>query len=166
VFSDYLEAEEARAGVAAGRLFMGRLRQNPRSTRVAYVTPEATAGLGLPLGLGMDIMIEGPKDRNRALEGDVVVVQLHPPKLWVGNKRRDGGGNGNNGNRNGDRNGNAKPMPTPTLEGAMAGACVNERVHVHFIIACIYLTTPAHPQTTPTPTPEQTWPWGPTPRRR
>jgi len=40
------------------------------------------------LSLQVDILIEGPKDRNRALEGDVVVVEVFPVHKW-GLKRRE-----------------------------------------------------------------------------
>lgn len=107
MFSDHLSVEEARADIAAGLLFEGRLRLNPRNSRVAYVTPEAMPGVGLPLGVGMDIMIEGPKDRNRALEGDVVAVRLHEDVgLWGGNNghnRRRSSSSGGGGGRNGGR---------------------------------------------------------------
>jgi exoribonuclease R len=36
----------------------------------------------------VDILIEGPKDRNRALEGDVVVVEVFPVHKW-GLRRRE-----------------------------------------------------------------------------
>ena len=36
----------------------------------------------------VDILIDGPKDRNRALEGDVVVVEVWPLSEW-GIKRRE-----------------------------------------------------------------------------
>ena len=107
--------------MAAGVLFQGRLRQNPRSTRVAYVSPEVTPGLGLPLGVGMDVMLEGPKDRNRALEGDVVVVRLHPPELWGGNNNNNR--NSNNGRQGGQQQRKQQaPAAAAVVEEALAGA--------------------------------------------
>ncbi|EWM20249.1 hypothetical protein Naga_100363g1 [Nannochloropsis gaditana] len=69
-------------GWVGGRLFKGRLRLNPRNPKAAYVTPEGNNPFQV------DILIEGPKDRNRALEGDVVVVEVFPVHKW-GLKRRE-----------------------------------------------------------------------------
>ncbi|KAG8286940.1 DIS3-like exonuclease 2 [Homalodisca vitripennis] len=51
----------------------GPIRINPRCYKEAYIPSE---------GDEKDIMIEGLKDRNRALEGDEVVVLINPPDAW------------------------------------------------------------------------------------
>lgn len=49
------------------------LRINPHNRNEAYVTVE---------GLNEDVYIDGYIDRNRALEGDAVVVELKDKGLW------------------------------------------------------------------------------------
>lgn len=53
--------------LAAGKLVVGILRVNKRNRSDAYISTEV---------LDADIYICGSKDRNRALEGDIVAVEL------------------------------------------------------------------------------------------
>ncbi|CAM9325019.1 unnamed protein product [Chrysoparadoxa australica] len=73
VFEPHLSEEAAMQGLAAGLLFEGILRIHSHQT--AFVS---THGGTLPC----DIFVDGSKERNRALDGDTVVVQLHPEEDW------------------------------------------------------------------------------------
>ncbi|POY69979.1 hypothetical protein BMF94_7023 [Rhodotorula taiwanensis] len=67
LFAPYLPQASIPPLLAAGQLVVGTLRVNKRNRSDAYVANEA---------LDTDIYICGSKDRNRALEGDVVAVEL------------------------------------------------------------------------------------------
>ncbi|KAI8085938.1 uncharacterized protein B0P05DRAFT_466383 [Gilbertella persicaria] len=66
-FERYLDPKIYTKMVEKGELHEGILRVNRRSRTDAYVTCE---------NLGGDIFINGQHDRNRALDGDTVIVQL------------------------------------------------------------------------------------------
>lgn len=68
LFAPYLPQSSIPELIADGRLVIGTLRVNKKNRSDAYVS---TDGL-----LDADIFICGSKDRNRALEGDVVAVEL------------------------------------------------------------------------------------------
>lgn len=53
----------------------GNVRINPKFFKEAYV--------GMP-GNEADLLIDGVQDRNRALEGDLVVVKINPMDKWRG----------------------------------------------------------------------------------
>ena len=53
--------------LAAGKLVVGILRVNKRNRSDAYITTDT---------LDSDVFICGSKDRNRALEGDIVAIEL------------------------------------------------------------------------------------------
>ncbi|KAL2624039.1 hypothetical protein R1flu_008284 [Riccia fluitans] len=72
-FAEHLSAEDAVEAIEAGRAFRGVLRVNPHCRTEAYVTLE---------GVPMDILIDGLSAQNRAMEGDVVVVQLNSFSVW------------------------------------------------------------------------------------
>lgn len=67
LFAPYLPQASIPPLLAAGQLVVGTLRVNKRNRSDAYVASDA---------LDADIYICGSKDRNRALEGDVVAVEL------------------------------------------------------------------------------------------
>ena len=67
------------AGLQAGRFTAGRLAVNKHfSATEAFVTG----------GAGGDILVSGSGDRNRAVDGDRVVVELRPKAEWVGRQAR------------------------------------------------------------------------------
>ncbi|KAL6067842.1 DIS3-like exonuclease 2 [Balamuthia mandrillaris] len=66
-FEQHLSPEEVEKGLADGSLHKGLLRVNPHRTRLAYVTAE---------GFERDILLEGIHARNRAFDGDTVVVRI------------------------------------------------------------------------------------------
>lgn len=67
-FDPHISAEKMEAGLKDNVYFEGVLRINPKQFQHAYVSSSNKSE--------QDILIDGIKNRNRALEGDIVVVQL------------------------------------------------------------------------------------------
>lgn len=67
LFAPYLPHASLPPLLTAGKLVVGTLRINKRNRSDAYVSNDV---------LDADIYICGSKDRNRALEGDLVAVEL------------------------------------------------------------------------------------------
>uniref|UniRef100_A0A1D1YDW5 DIS3-like exonuclease 2 n=1 Tax=Anthurium amnicola TaxID=1678845 RepID=A0A1D1YDW5_9ARAE len=81
LFAPYLPQVSLPPLLKSGELVSGVLRINKRNRSDAYVTTES---------LDADIYICGSKDRNRALEGDVVAVELlDPEKVWQTKKEKE-----------------------------------------------------------------------------
>lgn len=114
LFTPYLPQASLPALLGEGKLVSGVLRVNKKNRSDAYVSTQD----GL---LDADIFICGSKDRNRALEGDLVAIELlDVDEVWSQKrekeekkKRKDitdtrsGSTNGGNqANQNGDDNGN------------------------------------------------------------
>ena len=74
LYSEYIPLDAAQKGLLAGTLYQGLLRVNPKRRKVAYVTCE---------GIKIDVFIEDEKLRNRAIHGDIVVVELLPQSEWL-----------------------------------------------------------------------------------
>lgn len=73
VFESYMTLEEVSHGLKRGELIQGQLRINPKKYHEAFIpAPEDTR----------DIFLDGIVSRNRALNGDVVVVQILPRDQW------------------------------------------------------------------------------------
>ncbi|ODQ80775.1 hypothetical protein BABINDRAFT_160988 [Babjeviella inositovora NRRL Y-12698] len=82
LFAPYLPQSSLPELVAEGRLVVGTLRVNKKNRSDAYVS---TDGL-----LDADIFICGSKDRNRALEGDLVAVELLVvDEVWGSKKEKE-----------------------------------------------------------------------------
>nr|XP_051704045.1 uncharacterized protein LOC100344728 isoform X1 [Oryctolagus cuniculus] len=76
VFETYLSKEDVSEGLKRGTLIQGILRINPKKFHEAFIpSPDGDR----------DIFIDGVVARNRALNGDVVVVRLLPEEQWKGN---------------------------------------------------------------------------------
>uniref|UniRef100_A0A3B4DFH3 DIS3-like exonuclease 2 n=2 Tax=Pygocentrus nattereri TaxID=42514 RepID=A0A3B4DFH3_PYGNA len=73
VFEDYMTLRDVSAGLKRGELIQGSLRINPKNYHEAFIPS--------PDGLA-DIFLDGVVARNRALNGDVVVVKLLPSEQW------------------------------------------------------------------------------------
>ncbi|MEE6511071.1 hypothetical protein FKM82_017297 [Ascaphus truei] len=73
LFDAYMTKEEVSAELKRGQLIQGPLRINPKKFHEAFVPS--------PDGL-RDIFIDGVVPRNRALNGDVVVLKLLPREQW------------------------------------------------------------------------------------
>ncbi|CAL8278406.1 unnamed protein product [Lota lota] len=73
VFEPYMSHEVVSHGLKRGELLQGPLRINPKNYNDAFI----------PSSDGMrDIFLDGIVSRNRALNGDVVVVQVLPREQW------------------------------------------------------------------------------------
>lgn len=73
IFEQYMSLEEVLDGLKSKVLIQGSLRINPKKYSEAFIP--------FPDGL-YDIFIDGIAARNRALNGDTVVVKLLPRKQW------------------------------------------------------------------------------------
>ncbi|XP_038271829.1 DIS3-like exonuclease 2 isoform X4 [Dermochelys coriacea] len=73
VFEAYMSKEDVAAGLKRGELIQGPLRINPKKYHEAFIPS--------PDGI-RDIFIDGVVARNRALNGDIVVVKLFPKEQW------------------------------------------------------------------------------------
>ncbi|UZJ56157.1 hypothetical protein CBS101457_005477 [Exobasidium rhododendri] len=81
LFGSYLPQASLPPLLAAGKIVVGVLRVNQRNRSDAYVSTEV---------LQTDIFISGSKDRNRALDGDVVAVELlDPTEVWSIKKEKE-----------------------------------------------------------------------------
>ncbi|XP_065604157.1 DIS3-like exonuclease 2 isoform X2 [Cyrtonyx montezumae] len=73
IFEAYMSKEDVSAGLKRGELIQGPLRINPKKYHEAFIpSPDGTR----------DIFIDGVVARNRALNGDIVVVRLLPREQW------------------------------------------------------------------------------------
>ncbi|XP_028987946.1 DIS3-like exonuclease 2 [Betta splendens] len=72
-FESYMAAEEVSCGLKRGELIQGQLRINPKKFHEAFIpSPDDTR----------DIFLDGVVARNRALNGDIVVVKVLPREQW------------------------------------------------------------------------------------
>ncbi|XP_060623306.2 DIS3-like exonuclease 2 isoform X2 [Anolis sagrei] len=77
VFETYMSKEDVSAGLKRKTLIQGSLRINPKKYHEAFIpSPDGTR----------DIFIDGVVARNRALNGDIVVVKLLPKEQGKVNK--------------------------------------------------------------------------------
>ncbi|XP_030608531.1 DIS3-like exonuclease 2 [Archocentrus centrarchus] len=73
VFEAYMSSEEVSHSLKRGELIQGQLRINPKKYNEAFIpSPGGTR----------DIFLDGIVARNRALNGDIVVVQILPREQW------------------------------------------------------------------------------------
>lgn len=77
-FEPYLSLEEVESGLADKTLIESEIRINQKNYKEAYVSD---------WGDGQDIVIIGLKDRNRSLDGDIVVVKVKDKADWPKLKR-------------------------------------------------------------------------------
>ncbi|KAM8791695.1 DIS3-like exonuclease 2 [Rhynchonycteris naso] len=73
IFENYMSREDVSEGLKRGTLIQGVLRINPKKFHEAFIpSPDGDR----------DIFIDGVVARNRALNGDLVVVKLLPEEQW------------------------------------------------------------------------------------
>ncbi|KAI9911277.1 hypothetical protein PsorP6_008860 [Peronosclerospora sorghi] len=72
-YTDYYAYDRVLQGLEMGRLLQGKLRVNPMYRLDGYITVN---------GLSIDVLVKGMQDRNRALDGDLVAIRLHPESQW------------------------------------------------------------------------------------
>ena len=87
VYAEHLPAASVAAGLAAGSLHQGALRVSRFNAFEAFVGCEA---------MGVDALVSGRDDMNRAVDGDIVAIQLLPKAEWkrVSPRLPTGGGGG------------------------------------------------------------------------
>ncbi|XP_068427267.1 DIS3-like exonuclease 2 [Clinocottus analis] len=73
VFESYMTLEEVSHGLKRGELIQGQLRINPKKYHEAFIPSPDDA---------RDIFLDGIVARNRALNGDIVVVRILPREQW------------------------------------------------------------------------------------
>ncbi|XP_068219818.1 uncharacterized protein Dis3l2 isoform X3 [Palaemon carinicauda] len=73
VFNSYMSLFQVQEKLKKGEVIEGVLRINPKNYEDAYISAPDGA---------MDIYIGGVRDRNAALHGDVVMVEIKPPDQW------------------------------------------------------------------------------------
>uniref|UniRef100_A0A8C7YA90 DIS3-like exonuclease 2 n=1 Tax=Oryzias sinensis TaxID=183150 RepID=A0A8C7YA90_9TELE len=73
VFEPYMTVEDVSHGLKRGELIQGQLRINPKKYHEAFIPSPYDK---------WDIFLEGVEARNRALNGDIVVVELLPQEQW------------------------------------------------------------------------------------
>ncbi|VEN46067.1 unnamed protein product [Callosobruchus maculatus] len=74
-FPKYMSKEDVDTGLENGTLIKGFVRINPKNFKDSYVSNEDTTLA--------DYYLTSVLDRNRALEGDEVVLQLKPESEWI-----------------------------------------------------------------------------------
>ena len=72
-YEDYWTREQVSAGLKRGLLVKGAIRISQRNYEVAWVSVA---------GIHRDVVVDGMMNRNRALHGDVVALQILPREQW------------------------------------------------------------------------------------
>ncbi|GAQ85435.1 Ribonuclease II/R family protein [Klebsormidium nitens] len=75
LYAEHKGMAELTAGLQKGLFHQGKLRVNRFNCFEAYVGSQS---------VGKEILIQGREDLNRAVDGDVVAVELLPPEQWKG----------------------------------------------------------------------------------
>lgn len=73
LYEKYWSVERVSDGLKKGQLVKGILRISPRNYELAWVT--------VP-GIKRDVLLEGMLNRNRALNGDIVALDIFPREKW------------------------------------------------------------------------------------
>ncbi|KAM8894854.1 LOW QUALITY PROTEIN: DIS3-like exonuclease 1 [Spinachia spinachia] len=114
-YAEHLPAEVLEAGIKSGRYVQGTLTVSKhRAHSEASVTAEALSNKNSDLSWG--VLVCGAKNRNRAVHGDVVVVELLPRSEWRGRDTALTEGQGGGGDKSGE-GADRKPMPTGRVVG-------------------------------------------------
>uniref|UniRef100_A0A3B3DPL0 DIS3-like exonuclease 1 n=1 Tax=Oryzias melastigma TaxID=30732 RepID=A0A3B3DPL0_ORYME len=114
-FPEHLPAEVMEAGIKSGRYIQGTLSVNKhRALNEALVLTEGSCSQSMDLSSG--VLVHGGKNRNRAVHGDVVVVELLPKSEWKGRVTALTEGQGDD--RSAD-DGQENPMPTGRVVGVL-----------------------------------------------
>ncbi|GLC34112.1 hypothetical protein PLESTB_000838700 [Pleodorina starrii] len=86
LYSEHLPYSDLMAGIKSGRFHQGALRVSRFNPFEGWVASES---------VGEDILINGRLDMNRAIDGDVVAVELLPESQWrAPSAKLPGGGGG------------------------------------------------------------------------
>nr|XP_046252817.1 DIS3-like exonuclease 1 isoform X2 [Scatophagus argus] len=112
-FVEHLPAEVLEAGIKSGRYMKGTLNINKHHSE-AFVLTEGLPNKDTDLSGG--VLVYGGKNRNRAMHGDTVVVELLPKSEWRG--RVTALSEAQAEDRSGEEN-QSKPMPTGRVVGIL-----------------------------------------------
>ncbi|KAM9318542.1 DIS3-like exonuclease 1 [Pholidichthys leucotaenia] len=114
-FSEHLPAEVLEAGIKSGRYIQGTLKVNKyQAQNEAYITTDGLSNKSTESV--WKVLVYGRKQRNRAVHGDEVVVELLPKTEWRGKVTALTEGQGE------DRLGEdskSSPMPTGRVVGIL-----------------------------------------------
>uniref|UniRef100_A0A4W6CEB8 DIS3-like exonuclease 1 n=1 Tax=Lates calcarifer TaxID=8187 RepID=A0A4W6CEB8_LATCA len=113
-FSEHLPAEVLEAGIKSGRYIQGTLNVNKhRAQTEAFITMEDLSNKNTDMSCG--VLVYGDKNRNRAMQGDMVVVELLPKSEWRGKVTALTEGQGDE--KSGEDE--SKPLPTGRVVGIL-----------------------------------------------
>ena len=99
IFQPHVGQADLTLGIKSGRYYRGILRSS-RDSESAYVTIRRGEER-------IAITIEGSNDRNRAIDGDTVAIQLHSLEKWISSKSEE---------RLGTKSGNSVEIANETAE--------------------------------------------------
>nr|XP_054756295.1 DIS3-like exonuclease 1 [Lytechinus pictus] len=86
-YRDHLLSDDLSTGIKSGRYIEGMLRVNKHHAQdEAYLQRKESGQSSKDTELESDILISGSKNRNRAVHGDIVVVELLPKAQWTGKR--------------------------------------------------------------------------------
>ncbi|XP_051561526.1 DIS3-like exonuclease 1 isoform X2 [Myxocyprinus asiaticus] len=115
VYTEHLPAEVLEAGIKSGRYIQGNLSVNKhRAQHEAFVRYEGSTSKNTELN--SDVLINGMKHRNRAVHGDVVVIELLPRNEWKGRTMALTEGQGEERSQEDTQ---SQPMPTGRVVGVL-----------------------------------------------
>ncbi|XP_037308770.2 DIS3-like exonuclease 1 [Pungitius pungitius] len=116
-FAEHLPAEVLEAGIKSGRYVQGTLNvSRHRAHSEASVTADGLSNKNSDLSCG--VLVCGAKNRNRAVHGDVVAVELLPRSEWRGRTTALTEGQGGGDEKSGE-DADRKPMPTGRVVGVL-----------------------------------------------
>eukprot|EP00501_MAST-03F_sp_TOSAG23-6_P000413 GSMAST32.ASY1.ANO1.425.1 assembled CDS len=72
-YRKHMEKSDVDIGLENGKFYEGTIRINKKKRTEAYVSVQ---------GIPFDVFIDGDTARNRALEGDIVCIELLPRSIW------------------------------------------------------------------------------------
>ncbi|XP_069572035.1 DIS3-like exonuclease 1 [Brachyistius frenatus] len=114
-FAEHLPAEVLEAGIKSGRYITGTLNVSKhRAQSEAAVTTDGLSGKNKDLSSG--VLVFGSRNRNRAVHGDAVAVELLPKTEWRGTDTALTDGPGDDKS---SEDGETKPVPTGRVVGIL-----------------------------------------------
>jgi len=81
LFDEHLNIETVKEQIEKGELKQGIMRINPYNRSEGYITIA---------GYDHDVFIDG-RDQNRAMEGDLVAIEIYPKEQWIALKKKKRG---------------------------------------------------------------------------
>ncbi|XP_074514253.1 DIS3-like exonuclease 1 [Sebastes fasciatus] len=114
-YTEHLPAEVLEAGIKSGRYIQGTLNiSKHRAHSEASIMTEGLSNKNKDLSWG--VLVYGAKNRNRAVHGDMVVVELLPKSEWRG---KDTALTEAQGEEKSGEETDSKPMPTGRVVGIL-----------------------------------------------